>query len=147
VTDAPTATVALVGAGPGDVDLLTLRASARLETAATVMCDDALVPLATALAAGAHVVPADGLTPDAVARLLAAGPAPAVRLYEGDPWLHDSHGAEAAALTGLGVATVAVPGVSCAIGRATLARRPTHHRHRSVVAVIHGPPLPDLHHG
>jgi siroheme synthase len=129
------------------VGLLTLRASAYLESAATIVCDDALVPLAAALAPGARVLPADRLAPDAVARLLASGPAPAVRLYEGDPWLHDSHGAEAAALARLGVATVAVPGVSCTIGRDTLAGHPTHHRHRSMAAVIHGPPLPDLHHG
>jgi siroheme synthase len=130
-----TAPVLLVGGGPGDPSLLTLKAEQLLRSAGTVVVDEALVALAEAAAPGADVAPAPAGAGDVVALVRAARP-PVVRLYQGDPWLHPAHAAEQAALTAAGIATEAVPGISVAIGARTLAGDPLHHRHRSVVAVL-----------
>lgn len=129
-----TAPVLLVGGGPGDPDLLTLRAQAALEAAGTVVTDPALADLATAFAPLAQVIPADNA--EAAVESLRSGRPPVVRLYLGDPWLHPAHGAEAAALAAAGVATEAVPGISVEIGTATAAGVPTHHRHHRVHATL-----------
>lgn len=106
--------MALVGAGPGDPDLMTLRAEALLAAAATVVSDTAVQELARAFAPQAElVVVADG--EPAVAALLAASSVldrGVVRLYAGDPWLSLAHGQELAALNRAGIATEAVPGVA-----------------------------------
>jgi siroheme synthase len=132
-----TEAVLLVGGGPGDPALLTLRAEVALARAATVVVDRSLEELARLTAPQAMVelaAPDAGALVDQVRR---ARP-PVVRLYLGDPWLHPDHGAELAALTAAGVTTEPVPGISVAIGAATAAGRPLHHRRRSVVAVLRG---------
>jgi siroheme synthase len=127
VTSSAPGRVLLVGAGPGDPDLLTLRAEAALAAAALVLTDPVLVPLAGAFAPGAVVEPAPA-DPAAVADRCARAAGPAVRLYRGDPWLHPAHAAEAAALTARGLATDAVPGPPAELALAGAAGLAVHHR-------------------
>lgn len=128
--------VLLVGAGPGDADLLTLRAELALGAAGSVLADAAVAPLAGG--SGAAVVVVDGVAAEAVVELVRGARPPVVRLYRGDPWLHPAHAAERDALAAAGITTEAVPGVSVAVGTATAAGRPTHHRRSSVAARIDG---------
>jgi uroporphyrinogen III methyltransferase/synthase len=146
-------TVVLVGAGPGDPDLLTLRAEAALASATLVAADEAVIPLAQAFAPGARVAPAPA-DPGALVDLLAPAAA-AVRLYRGDPWLHPSFAAESAGLAARGVTTEAVPAPPVETALAGAAGVPAHHRPLAVTltlgtAVSPGPgrtvavELPDL---
>jgi uroporphyrinogen III methyltransferase/synthase len=127
--------VLLVGAGPGDPDLLTLRAEAALAGAALVLTDPALVPLAAAFAPGAEVGPAPS-DPAAVADRCARAAGPVVRLYRGDPWLHPAHAAEAAALGARGLATEAVPGPPAEFALAGAAGLAIHHRPRAATLTL-----------
>lgn len=125
-------TVLLVGAGPGDPDLLTLRAEAVLATAAVVVTDAALVPLATAFAPRARVVAAPADLP----ALAAAGAGALVRLYRGDPWLHPDHAGEAAKLAARGIPTESVPGPPVETALAGAAGVPVHHRPLAVTVTL-----------
>jgi len=130
--------VALVGAGPGDPDLLTLRAEAELEAAATVITDASVQALAQAFAPLAEVL----VVPDRVAAvhvLLAAASGTdgnVVRLYAGDPWLHPAHGEELAALREAGIAADAVAGVAIELAVPALAGIAVHVRHLAVVCTL-----------
>lgn len=127
-------TVLLVGAGPGDPDLLTLRAEAALAAAGLVVADAALVPLAVAFAPGADVVPAPA-DPGALVALVARAATP-VRLYRGDPWLHPAFAAELAALAAGGVTCEAVPGPPVEIALAGAAGVTLHHRPLAVTLTL-----------
>lgn len=131
-------TVALVGAGPGDLELVTLRAESLLKGAAIVVTDAAVSPVAWALAPQAEevVVPDDR---PAVAVLLAAasrGRGTVVRLYAGDPWLHPAHGIELSALHRAGITTEAVAGVAIEVAVPAMAGIPVHVRQLAVVCTI-----------
>jgi siroheme synthase len=127
VTGAAPGPVLLVGAGPGDPDLLTLRAEAALAAASLVLTDPALVPLAAAFARRAEVEPAPS-DPAALADRCARAAGPVVRLYRGDPWLHPAHAADAAALAARDLATEAVPGPPAEIALAGAAGLAVHLR-------------------
>jgi siroheme synthase len=129
--------VVLAGAGPGDPDLLTLRAEAALAAAGLVVTDPGLVPLAAAFAPRADVV-AGGADPEATATMLAERRrrTAAVRLYRGDPWLHPLYAAEAAALARRGVATEAVPGSPVETALAGAAGLALHHRPVAVTLTL-----------
>jgi siroheme synthase len=131
---APRPPILLVGAGPGDPDLLTLRAEAALAAARTVVTDATVADLAAAWAPGATLHEA-GPDPARTAAVL-AGAAPAVRLYRGDPWLHPDFAAEAGALTARGTAYEAVPGPAAALALAGEAGIAVHHRPRSVAVTL-----------
>jgi uroporphyrin-III C-methyltransferase / precorrin-2 dehydrogenase / sirohydrochlorin ferrochelatase len=127
----------LVGAGPGDPELLTWRAILRLRAADLVLYDG-LVPKPLAkLAAGAkHVSVAKragrkALTQAAISdRIVEAAwrGQRVVRLKAGDPYVLGRGGEEAAALARAGVPFEVVPGVSSAIAAPALAGIPLTHR-------------------
>lgn len=131
-------TVHLVGAGPGDPDLLTLRA-ARLLGDADVVVHDRLVspailelvsPWATCIDVGKD--PNGARTTQARINdiLVHAGRAHAtvVRLKGGDPYVFGRGGEEALALQDAGIAVEIVPGISSAIAGPAAAGIPVTHR-------------------
>jgi len=140
--------VSLVGAGPGDPELLTLRAADRLRRADLVL-DDALVPhqllelapqarrFFVGKRAGRHSIEqAD------IHRLMikaARGGRRVVRLKCGDPFVLGRGGEEALALEAAEIAYEVVPGVSSAIAAPALAGIPVTHRGiASAFAVVSG---------
>jgi uroporphyrin-III C-methyltransferase len=141
-------TVHLVGAGPGDPDLLTLRA-ARLLTAADAVVHDALVspavlelvsPRAELIDVGkrAGCANAQELINVLLVRLGRRLEC-VVRLKGGDPYLFGRGGEEAAALAAAGVAVAVVPGVSSALAAPAAAGIPVTHRdHSPAVTVVTG---------
>lgn len=143
--------VSLVGAGPGDPDLLTRRAIDRLERADLVLYDG-LVPAAVlALATRAELVSVarrkgeKTLTQSGVNELLIAAARlgqRVVRLKSGDPFVFGRGGEEALALSAAGVPFEVVPGLSSAIAAPGLAGIPVTHRGVAsgfVVVSGHGP--------
>ncbi|MEZ5117957.1 MAG: bifunctional uroporphyrinogen-III C-methyltransferase/uroporphyrinogen-III synthase [Candidatus Nanopelagicales bacterium] len=122
--------VALVAAGPGDPELLTVRAAALLREAEVVVTDPACAGLAEAYAPPeADVVPAvddDGLPLDHTARARLVVEAAregrrTVRLLSGDPVVDGSLAVEAAALHRAKVPFEVAPGVSTVTGVAAYA--------------------------
>ncbi len=133
-----TGTVALVGAGPGDPDLLTLKA-ARLIGEAEVIFADRLVGKAILELAGrdAHIVPVGkskgehSVPQDEIhARMIAAARAGrrVVRLKGGDPFIFGRGGEEVEALRAAGIPVEVVPGISAAMGCAAAQQIPLTHR-------------------
>ncbi|MGH3905704.1 MAG: uroporphyrinogen-III C-methyltransferase [Pseudonocardiaceae bacterium] len=117
-------TVHLVGAGPGDPELLTRRGAALLARAEHVVYDRASMAELLTLAPGAtrHCVGRQGATPappqrEINALLIELGRTGAcvVRLKTGDPFVVSRGGEEAVALSGAGVDVDVVPGVSAAV--------------------------------
>jgi uroporphyrin-III C-methyltransferase len=139
----------LVGAGPGDPDLLTLRA-ARLVMQAQLIVHDGLVdPAILALAKpGArlvsvakrrsrHTMPQDEINALLVREAL--GGNDVVRLKGGDPFIFGRGGEEAEACRQAGVPVEVVPGISAAIGAAAAAQLPlTHRSSASIVSFVAG---------
>ena len=141
--------VSLVGAGPGDPELITLKGLRRLR-AADVVVHDALIGLELL----AECRPAAELI-DAGKR--AGGPARpqpwinrllveraqrglrVVRLKGGDPFIFGRGAEEAAALVAAGVAWEVVPGVSAVVAAPAYAGIPlTHRDHAASFAVVTG---------
>jgi uroporphyrin-III C-methyltransferase/precorrin-2 dehydrogenase/sirohydrochlorin ferrochelatase len=140
--------VSLVGAGPGDPELLTLRALDRLRKADLVLYDalapETLLELApqakrfyVGKRAGRHSIDQEGIH-----RLLiraAQRGSRVVRLKCGDPFVLGRGGEEALALEAAGIAYEVVPGVSSAIAAPALAGIPVTHRGMSAgFAVLSG---------
>lgn len=130
--------VALVGAGPGDPDLLTLKA-ARMIGEADVLFVDRLVgrrilPMVNDSAEvvfvgkskGEHSVPQDQIH-ELMIEAARAGKF-AVRLKGGDPFVFGRGGEEVLAMREAGVEVEVVPGVSSALGCAAAAQIPLTHR-------------------
>jgi uroporphyrin-III C-methyltransferase / precorrin-2 dehydrogenase / sirohydrochlorin ferrochelatase len=129
--------VSLVGAGPGDPELLTLRAVARLGAADLVLYD-ALVdrgalrhaPRAqhafVGKRAGRHSIEQEMIEALMIRR--ARRGERIVRLKSGDPFVFGRGGEEALALARAGIACEIVPGVSAAIAGPASAGIPVTHR-------------------
>ncbi len=132
-----TGLVSLVGAGPGDPELLTLKAARRLGEADLVLYD-ALVEadtLAWAVKARRFFVGKRAGRPsirqDAINRLLireARRGHRIVRLKCGDPFVFGRGGEEALALAAAGIPCEVIPGVSSALAAPLLAGIPLTHR-------------------
>ena len=133
--------VVLVGAGPGDPDLLTIKA-ARLLAAADVvvhdgLVDDAVLALANpaarlisvAKSRSKHSVPQEGINVILVVEAQAGNLV--VRLKGGDPFIFGRGGEEVEACRAAGVAVEVIPGVSAALGCAAEAMLPLTHRDAS----------------
>lgn len=142
-------TVYLVGAGPGDPELMTVKAR-RLLDGADVVFHDALVSEAVveSVPDATHVEnvgkrPGGERTPQAEINRLLVGRATAgddvVRLKCGDPCVFGRGGEEAEHLASAGVPFEIVPGVTSAVAGPGLAGiPPTHRDHASSVTVVTG---------
>ena len=137
--------VSLVGAGPGDPDLLTRRAARRLEEADLVLYDALVDPEVLSLAGAAqriYVGKRAGrpqVRQDFINRLLvraARRGRKVVRLKGGDPFVFGRGGEEALALVAAGIPFEVVPGVSSAIAAPALAGIPVTHRGTSAAFVV-----------
>ncbi len=130
--------VHLVGAGPGDPDLLTIKALKVLQTANVIVHDglvsDEILDLAPASAQrinvakrkSRHTLPQDDISQLLVA--LALEGLTVVRLKGGDPFLFGRGGEELAACREAGVACHVVPGVTAALAASAGAGAPLTHR-------------------
>ena len=133
--------VFLVGAGPGDPELLTLKA-ARLIGAADVIVHDGLVDdailamvnpkarmISVAKQRSRHLVPQEGI--NAILICEARAGYTVVRLKGGDPFIFGRGGEEAEACRDAGIDVEVVPGISAAMGGAAEAMLPLTHRDAS----------------
>lgn len=140
--------VYLVGAGPGDPGLLTVRAMELLRTADVVAYDKLvsqailslvrpeteLLPVGRRHGTGATSY---RLHPEVLARAKAGRMV--VRLKAGDPFIFGRGGEEAEELADAGIPCAIVPGVSAALGAAAYAGIPlTHRLHASDVTFMSG---------
>lgn len=142
--------VVLVGAGPGDPDLLTVRAVRELERADVVLYDALIEPTILDLArADAECIDVGkrgdgsrGVRQEDIAALMiekARAGHRVVRLKGGDPFVFGRGGEEASALRQAGVPFEVVPGISSAIAVPAYAGIPvTDRRLSSSVAVVTG---------
>ena len=149
-----TGKVYLVGAGPGDAGLLTLRGAELLQRADVVVYDSlvnrellALAPEAAEIIFGGKR-PRDRAIPQEELNQLLAEKAKAgktvVRLKGGDPYIFGRGGEEAARLHQDGVPFEVVPGISSIIAAPSYAGIPlTHREHCSSFTVITGHEDPD----
>lgn len=141
--------VHLVGAGPGDPDLLTLRA-ARLVMSAGLIVHDGLVDpailsmarpsarlISVAKSRSRHTMQQNEINNLLVREAIAGNDV--VRLKGGDPFIFGRGGEEAEACRLAGVPVEVVPGISSALGAAAAARIAlTHREHASIVSFVAG---------
>ncbi len=139
----------LVGAGPGDPDLLTLRA-ARLIMQARIIVHDGLVDpsilamakpdarlISVAKRRSRHTMPQEEINALLVREALSGNDV--IRLKGGDPFIFGRGGEEAEACRAAGVPVDVVPGISAAIGAAAAALLPlTHRNSASIVSFVAG---------
>jgi uroporphyrinogen III methyltransferase / synthase len=153
----PTGTVFLVGAGPGDPELLTRKAHRLIAAADAVVHDYLVAPAIMALArpdaervfvgkkGGGFCCPQRDI--ESILIRLAREGKNVVRLKGGDPFIFGRGGEEAEALVEAGIAFEIVPGVTSALAAAAYAGVPlTHRAHASAVVFLTGhedPAKPD----
>ncbi|HEY1677485.1 MAG TPA: uroporphyrinogen-III C-methyltransferase [Candidatus Sulfotelmatobacter sp.] len=138
--------VYLVGAGPGDPDLLTVKALRLLREADAVLYDDlvspeilSLIPSTTQLQnvgkrSGTKRIQQEEINFLMIA--LAESGSQVVRLKSGDPLIFGRAGEEMEALRGAGIEYEIVPGITSALGAAASAQIPLTHRHASSAVVL-----------
>ncbi|MDQ2679672.1 MAG: uroporphyrinogen-III C-methyltransferase [Candidatus Eremiobacteraeota bacterium] len=141
--------VFLVGAGPGDPGLLTLKAAAALRGADVLLYDylasDAIVSLASpdcekiyvGKRAGQHTLAQDQIESLMIEKARAGKRV--VRLKGGDPFVFGRGGEEAQALREAGIGFEIVPGISSALAAPAYAGIPiTHRDHNTAFTVVTG---------
>jgi len=138
-------TVSLVGAGPGDPELLTLKAVNRLREADVVVHDRLVSDAILAIAARAervyvgkardrHALPQQAI--NALLVRLAREGKRVVRLKGGDPFIFGRGGEEIESLAAHGIAFEVIPGISAANGIAAAACIPLTHREHAQTCVF-----------
>ena len=138
LSPAPLGSVALVGAGCGKADLITLRGLGLLRRCQAVVYDDLIDPALLDAApesalriyvgkrSGAHSMPQERINQKLLE--LARSGLRVVRLKGGDPYLFGRGGEEMMALKTAGIACQEVPGIPSAIGIPAEAGIPVTHR-------------------
>lgn len=146
---APSPLVKLVGAGPGAVDLLTLRALRAIEWASVLLVDDLVSPEIVALApATARIVKVGKRggcrqTPQAFIERLMVRCAQAgervVRLKGGDPFVFGRGGEELQTLRAHGIEVEVINGITAGLaGPSSLGVPLTHREHAQGVVLLTG---------
>jgi uroporphyrin-III C-methyltransferase / precorrin-2 dehydrogenase / sirohydrochlorin ferrochelatase len=138
--------VYLVGAGPGDPELLTVKALRLIQTAEIVLHDDLVAPeilqLIPRTAQVHNVGKRSGkkkISQQEINFLMVAfaeSGVRVVRLKSGDPLIFGRGGEEMEALHRAGIAYEVVPGVTAALGAAAATRIPLTHRRASSALVF-----------
>ncbi|MCS7225922.1 MAG: uroporphyrinogen-III C-methyltransferase [Gloeomargarita sp. SKYB31] len=140
-----TGTVYLVGAGPGDPGLLTLKGKTLLELAEVVIYDALVSPPILAMVnpqaerifvgkyRGWHALPQAKINELLIAK--AQEYTTVVRLKAGDPFIFGRGGEEVAALHQAGIPVEVVPGISAGLA---LGLPLTHRQYSSSVALVTG---------
>ncbi|HEY9579276.1 MAG TPA: uroporphyrinogen-III C-methyltransferase [Rhizorhapis sp.] len=130
--------VFLVGAGPGNPDLLTVRAARLISSAAVIVHDGLVDPAVLALSRSdarlisvaksrsQHSMPQEEINALLIREAKAGHDV--VRLKGGDPYIFGRGGEEAEECRAAGVPVEVVPGISAAIGCAAEAQLPLTHR-------------------
>ncbi|TMM48824.1 uroporphyrinogen-III C-methyltransferase [Qipengyuania marisflavi] len=142
-------TIYLVGAGPGDPDLLTLRAARLIERAQIIVHDGLIEPAVLAMACkeavlinvakrrAHHTLPQEDINALLVRHARAGRDV--VRLKGGDPLVFGRGGEEAEAARAAGITVEIVPGISAANGAAAAAQIALTHRDAaSIVSFVAG---------
>ena len=134
--------VTLVGAGPGDPDLLTIKALRALQDADVVFYDELVSPeILDRIRRDASRVPVGrrvgkpGIGQGAINRLMieaAKSGQRAVRLKGGDPFVFGRGGEEIEALRKAGVACSVVPGITAGLGGAAQFEVPLTYRNEAL---------------
>lgn len=141
--------VALVGAGPGDPELLTLRALKRIEAADVVLADDLIDPRVLALVRGRLLrvgkrggcISTDQQFIHALMVREAQAGHRVVRLKGGDPFVFGRGGEEVDALRAAGLDVEVVSGLTSGIaGPAGVGIPVTDRRHSAGVVLVTGHP-------
>jgi len=138
----PEGSVTLVGAGPGDPDLLTIKALRALQDADVIFYDELVAPEvldrarrdASRLPVGRRVGK-PGIGQDAINKLMieaARSGQRVVRLKGGDPFVFGRGGEEVEALREAGVAYSVVPGITAGLGAAAQFEVPLTFRHEAL---------------
>ncbi|WP_342440161.1 uroporphyrinogen-III C-methyltransferase [Paenibacillus sp. FSL L8-0436] len=130
--------ISIVGAGPGDPELITVKALRRIQTADVILYDRLVneellaygrkeaLRIYCGKAPGQHSMPQDGIE-----RLMikhASAGSHVVRLKGGDPFVFGRGGEEALASAAAGIPYEVIPGITSAIGAAASAGIPLTHR-------------------
>jgi uroporphyrin-III C-methyltransferase/precorrin-2 dehydrogenase/sirohydrochlorin ferrochelatase len=141
-----TGTVFLVGAGPGDPELLTLKAAKVLRAADVVLHDELvsaeilrLIPATAQLINVGKRSGKKSAGQEEINRLLvqhALMGLQVVRLKGGDPFIFGRGGEELQALREAGIRTEVVPGVTSALGAAAAVQIPLTHRDVSSALIV-----------